>query len=177
MKGAAILVLALVMTMTGKQILATTAAADFPAHVSSSFQFVVRAPLTRAAALFGPEGERCWAGPHWNPEFLYPQPGKDVQGAVFTVQRGPHNSVWVNTFFDPAGGRMQYVSFIPETLVFTVDVQLTALDAASTRVEVTYARTALDAAANDDVQAMGKRDRESGPEWQQAIESCLGGQR
>jgi hypothetical protein len=144
-----------------------------PMHVSHRFQFFVRAPLIRASALFGPNGERCWAGPNWNPEFLSPQPGKDVQGAVFTIQHGPHKSVWVNTLFDPAAGRMQYVAFIPDTLVTTVDVRLTAVDPSSTSVEVTYARTALDAAANDEVEALGGRDRESGPEWQQAIEKCL----
>ena len=160
MKGVALLLLAFDMTTA-------------PAHVSNSFQFVVRAPLIRAAALFGPEGERCWAGQHWNPEFLFPQPAKDVQGAVFTVQHGPHKSVWVNTLFDAEGGRMQYVSFIPEALVSTVDVRLSALGAASTRVEVTYARTALNIAANGDVQAMGKSDAQSGPDWQQAIEKCL----
>jgi hypothetical protein len=144
-----------------------------PVHVRNSFQLLVRAPLARAATLFGPDGERCWAGPHWNPEFLYPQPGKDVQGAVFTIQHGPHKSVWVNTLFDPSAGLMQYVSFIPETLVSTVDVRLTAVNLSSTSVKVTYARTALDAAANDEVEALGKRDRESGPEWQQAIEKCL----
>jgi hypothetical protein len=160
MKGAAILLLAFNMTTA-------------PAHVSNSFQIVVRAPLIRAAALFGPEGERCWAGQHWNPEFLFPQPGKDVQGAVFTVQHGPHKSVWVNTLFDTAGGRMQYVSFIPEALVSTVDVRLFPLDAASTRVEVTYVRTALNITANEEVQAMGKSDAQSGPDWQQSIEKCL----
>jgi len=144
-----------------------------PAHDCNSFQFVIRAPLHRAAPLFGPEGERRWAGQHWNPKFLYPQPGKDVQGAVFTVQRGSHTSLWVNTLFDAEGGRMQYVSFVPGTLVSTVDVQLTALDTFSTGVEVTYARTALDVEANDEVQTMGRSDRESGPHWQQAIESCL----
>jgi hypothetical protein len=147
-----------------------------PAHVCNSFQFVIRAPLHRAAPLFGAEGERCWAGQHWNPEFLYPQPGKDVQGAVFTVQRGPHTSVWVNTLFDVEGGRMQYVSF-PGSVVSTIDVQLTALDTSSTRVEVTYVRTALDVGANDDVKTMGRSDRESGPHWQQAIEGCLTAQR
>jgi hypothetical protein len=144
-----------------------------PTHVSHRFQFVVRAPLLHAAALFGPNGERCWAGPKWNPDFLYPQPGEDVKGAVFTIQHGPHKSVWVNTLFDPASGRMQYVAFIPETLVTTVDVLLTAVDPSSTNVEVTYARTALDAAANDEVEVLGKRDGESGPEWQRAIEKCL----
>jgi hypothetical protein len=68
---------------------------------------------------------------------------------------------------------MQYVAFIPETLVSTVNVQLTAVDGSSTSVDVTYARTALDVAANDEVEALGKRDGESGPEWQQAIEKCL----
>jgi hypothetical protein len=144
-----------------------------PAHVSNSFHLLVQAPLARTATLFGPNGERCWAGPHWNPEFLYPQPGIDVQGAVFTIQHGPHKSVWVNTVFDPAAGRMQYVAFIPGMLVSTVNVRLTAIDGSSTSVEVSYARTALDTAANDEVEGLGKRDRESGPEWQRSIEECL----
>src|ERR1700689_1161275 len=139
-----------------------SSASAAPAHVRNSFQFVIRAPLHRAAALFGPDGERWWAGQHWNPEFLYPQPGKDVQGAVFTVQHGPHNSVWVTTLFDPPEGRMQYVSFIPNRLVSKVDVRLTPVDPSSTRVEVSYERTALDMAANEDGEAMGKRDREGG---------------
>jgi hypothetical protein len=160
--------------MTNQQ---TSQTAALPAHVRNSFQFVVRAPLSRAAPLFGPEGERCWAGPHWSPEFLYPQPGKDIQGAVFTVQHGPHTSVWVNTLFDPAAGRMQYVAFIAGAHVSTVDVRLTALDPSSTSVAVTYARTALDVTANDDVRAMGTSDSESGPHWKQAIESCLMGSR
>ena len=87
MKGGVLLFLSVIISMTNQQV---AQSASLPAHVSNSFQFVVRAPLNRAAPLFGPEGERCWAGQHWNPEFLYPQPGKDVQGAVFTVQHGPH---------------------------------------------------------------------------------------
>jgi hypothetical protein len=145
----------------GGIVLAIILSATQPAHVSNTFHLVVPAPLSRAA------------GPHWNPEFVYPQPGQDVQGAVFTVQHGPHRAIWVNTVFDTAAGRMQYVSFIPDTLVFTVDVRLSAVDPAHTSVEVTYARTALDAAVNDEVEIMGTRDRESGPEWQEAIEKCL----
>ena len=66
------------------------------AHVSNSFHFLVHAPLGRAAPLFGPEGERVWAGEEWNPQFLYPQPAKDVPGAVFTVQQGDRKSVWIS---------------------------------------------------------------------------------
>jgi hypothetical protein len=163
MKGGIFLCLGMIFSMTNTE----------PAHVQNTFQFIIHAPLRRAAALFGPDGERCWAGPRWNPEFLYPQPPKDVQGAVFKVQHGPHNSVWVNTLFDLEGGRMQYVAFIPDVLVTTVDVRLTSIDPSSTKVEVDYARTAVDAAANENVEAMGKSDRDSGPQWQQAIEACL----
>jgi hypothetical protein len=177
MKGSVLLFLTVIISMANQPNLGVAKAAAVPAHVSNSFQFVIRAPLSRAAPLFGPEGERCWAGRQWNPEFVYPQPGKDVQGAVFTVQHGPHTSVWVNTLFDPEGGRMQYVSFVPGIHVFTVDVRLTPVDSTSTSVEVTYVRTALDVGANDDVETMGKSDRESGPHWQQEIEGCLRAQR
>jgi hypothetical protein len=144
-----------------------------PARVSNTFDFIVRAPVQRAAALFGPEAERCWAGADWNPEFLYPQPGRDTEGAVFRVRRGSYNSIWVNTLFDLDRGHMQYVAFIADLLVTTVDVRLTPLDPASTKVEVTYVRTALDPAANEHVEALGNGDRNSGPQWQQAIEACL----
>jgi hypothetical protein len=43
------------------------------AHVSTTFRFQLAAPLARVAPLFGPEGERCWAGKDWDPHFLYPQ--------------------------------------------------------------------------------------------------------
>ncbi|HTX39575.1 MAG TPA: hypothetical protein VME43_31365 [Bryobacteraceae bacterium] len=144
-----------------------------PTHVSNRFQFEVRAPLATTAVLFAPEAERGWVGKDWNPEFIYPQPAADVPGAVFTVQQGAQKSVWVNTRFDVEGGRMQYVSFVPETLVSTVEVCLTPLAPSRTGVEVTYSRTALDASANERVEALGASDREKGPHWQDAIERYL----
>ena len=142
-------------------------------HVRSTFQFTLSVPLHRAAPLLGPLGERCWAGEHWNPEFLHPQPAKDIEGAVFTVQHGPYRSIWVNTVFDLPNGRIQYVSFIPDALVSTIEVQLTAVDPATTRVEVAYSRTALTASANDQVQQLAASDRTSGPHWQAGISACL----
>jgi len=145
-----------------------------PVRVTNSFQFVVKAPMERAAPLFGPEGERCWAGKHWDPKFIYPQPAHDEQGAVFTVQHGPHTSVWVNTIFDLKGGRMQYVALISDALVSVIDVRLTPVDK-TTHVEVTYSRTALTPDANEDVKAMGAQDSNSGPEWEASIAACLHG--
>jgi hypothetical protein len=143
-------------------------------HVVNSFRFEVAASMERVAPLFAPEAERSWAGEHWKPIFLYPQPGRDVQGAVWTIKHGPFNSVWVNTLFDLPGGRMQYVAITGEHFVMTVDVRVTAMASSRTAVEVTYTRTALDPSANEDVRALGESDRTSAPEWQKGIESALG---
>lgn len=166
----------IVLTLATFGISAPLAAQATPelAHVSNTFHFEVPAALSRVAPVFGPEAERGWAGKHWNPVFLYPQPGKDIEGAVFTVEHGHKHSVWVNTVFDVGGGRFQYVSFIPDALVTTVDVKLTAVSTARTAVDVTYVRTALQAQANDDVRALGVDDRESGADWQKAVETYLG---
>jgi hypothetical protein len=166
-----------IFTMNNTQNTASGQVPAAPAHASNSFHFLVHAPLSSAAPLFGPDGERSWAGDEWNPQFLYPQKGKDIQGAVFTVQHGQHKSVWINTLFDVAAGRMQYVSFVADVMVSTVDVRLTSVDPLTTSVDVTYVRTALDASAEEEVQALGQSDRQKGSHWQDAIETYVREQR
>jgi len=139
----------------------------------TTFDLLVHLPLRQAEALFGPEGERPWAGPRWDPQFLYPQPGHDTEGAVFTVQHGHMNSVWVNTAFDLEGRRFQYVYFLPGILVTVIDVRFDPTSADSTAVHVIYTRTAITAEGNQHVDKMAAADSKAGPEWQQAIDSYL----
>jgi hypothetical protein len=143
------------------------------AHVSSTFRFTVNAPMRDAAALFGPEGERAWAGKDWNPQFVFPTPARDVEGAVFTVQHGEHTAVWINTVFDLETGRMQYVYVLADLLATTIDVRLHPIDPTHTEVDVTYTRTALRPDANEHVLRMGKHDGEQGPEWEASIRTYL----
>lgn len=147
-------------------------AQPFP-HLTANFDFVVCAPLHKAAPLFGPEGERAWAGKHWNPEFIHPQPARDVQGAVFTIQNQLGKAVWVNTLFDLHTGRFQYVQFLSNLMVTVVDVRLEPGGQNSTRVKVQYTRTALTAKGSRHVTAMHDVDRKSGHEWEQAINGSL----
>lgn len=139
------------------------------AHVRTSFSFVAGAPLHKVAPLFGAEGERAWAGSHWDPRFLYPQPPQDIEGAVFAIP----GSIWVNTQFDPQAGRIQYVAFIPDAVVTIIDLKLTPRGQAATQVDVTYRRTALVARANAQFEELGKSDAAKGPEWQSAIAAAL----
>lgn len=146
------------------------------AHVRNEFEFTVHAPYRVAAPLFGPEGERPWAGGQWDPQFLYPQRALDSQGAVFTIRHGHHHAYWINTSFDTEARHFQYVYFIPDAMVVLIDVRFTELDPGNTKVNVSYERTALNPAANQHVQEMGNSDRESGKEWGTAINDYLAGQ-
>ncbi len=142
-------------------------------RVRTEFEFLVHAPYKVAAPLFGPEGERAWTDHHWDPHFLYPNPAQDVEGAVFQVRHGHHTSTWINTAFDLNQGHIQYVYFIPDTMVTLIDIHLTQPDTANTQVHVAYVRTALDAAANQHVRGFGDADRKNGPSWSTDIDHYL----
>jgi hypothetical protein len=144
-----------------------------PVHVRTEFELTVRAPYRVAFPLFGPDGERSWAGADWSPQFVYPSPAADVPGTVFTVKHGAHQAVWVNTAFDVQGHHIQYAYFISDVMVTTIDLNFLPLDSASTKVSVTYDRTALSVAANEHVQHFGATDRARVAGWEKAINAYL----
>ena len=144
------------------------------AHVRNEFEFTVYAPYARVAPLFGADAERAWAGDTWSPHFLFPASAPfDVPGAVFTIEHGGHHATWVCTSFDLKAGRVQYVYLIGSALATLIDIHLSAPDSKSTHVQVIYERTALRPDANDHVRVTGESDRDSGKEWQKAIERYL----
>jgi hypothetical protein len=144
-----------------------------PLHVRTEFDLTVRAPYNVAFPLFGPVGERSWAGADWNPQFIYPSPAADVQGTVFTVKHGTYQAVWVNTAIDLEGHHIQYAYVISDVMVATISLTFLSLDSASTKVTVVYERTALNVAANDHVQQFGAADRARGADWERAINGYL----
>jgi hypothetical protein len=137
----------------------------------NDFSFVAQAPIDVAGPLFGADKERGWA-PDWNPVFLWPQDAGDQPGMVFTIAHGDKTAVWVNTVFDLAAGRAQYVYVLPDVVATVVSVQLAPIGN-TTRVVVTYERTALREAARDVVRHMAERDANAGPEWEHQINAYL----
>jgi hypothetical protein len=144
---------------------------DPVAHTEEKFEFVANATMDKVAPLMGADRERVWA-PGWNPHFLYPRPAADQPGMVFTVMHGPYDVPWVNTEFDRAAGRVQYVYVIPDTLVTVITIRLTP-QGDKTHVAVEYDRTALNAGANDHVRQFAEHDRKDGPEWAEQINGWL----
>ena len=142
-----------------------------PLHTCERFAFTAHAPFDVIWPLFGADGERLWS-PDWNPVFVWPLNAIDQEGMVFKVPRGDKTAVWVNTAFDRAAHRIQYVYVLPDVVVTVIALQLTPI-AESTHVAVTYSRTALEAAANDLVSEMADQDRAAGREWDLQINTYL----
>lgn len=142
-------------------------------HVRTSFDLMVHAPYAVTAPLFGPNGERAWAGKHWNPEFIHPQPASDVEGAVFTIHHGSLSAVWVTSVFDVEARHFQYVYFLPGLMVTVIDVRFTTVNPDATRVNVVYTRTAVTPEGNEHVTAMSEGDKSAGKEWREAIDEYL----
>lgn len=142
-------------------------------RTQTAFDVTVNLPYAEAAPLFGPEGERAWAGESWNPQFLYPQPAHDEQGAVFTIQHSRGAATWVNALFDLEARHFIYAYFLPGLLVTSIDVRFKSANPSSTRVHVVYTRTAVAPAGNDHVTLFTSNDKSAADEWQQAIDSYL----
>jgi len=141
------------------------------AHTEEKFAFTANAPMDRVAPLFGADKERAWA-PKWNPQFIHPSPAADVEGMVFTVAHHHLQAAWLNTEFDLANGRIQYVSVIPDIMLTMITLKVKP-EGDRTHVEVEYDRTALTPDADARVREMAAQDRVSGPEWENQINQYL----
>lgn len=140
-------------------------------HTREQFSLVANAPFEIAWPLFGADKERAWAA-DWNPVFIWPEQALDQEGMVFEVKHGEKKAVWVNTAFDPAARRIQYVYVLPEVVVTMITLELMPLNG-STRVDVVYERTALEHEASETVREMALRDRLAGEEWRRQINEYL----
>ena len=146
------------------------------AHVENAFTFRIHSPYESVAPLFGAWKEKVWAGDEWKPTFLYPQPARDIEGAVFTIEHGHAHAhaTWVNTALDLQTGHVQYVYVIPEKQAVRIDIHLARHEGPEwTDVNVVYQRTALEPDFNSRVVELGDKDRQSAPEWSSAIERYL----
>jgi hypothetical protein len=181
------MVLLIAATLSFAAVQASSAQQENRMHTETTFDVLVHAPYAQTAALFSPEGERAWAGKHWDPQYLHnpapnPAPNSapastpipDKQGAVFTIaHRGGFKAVWVTTRRDLDARHFQYVYFIPEIMVTTIDVRFQVVEPHTTKVTVTYARTAVTPEGDEHVKAMAEGDQSSGKEWQSAIDEYL----
>jgi hypothetical protein len=110
-------------------------------RVTRSASFDLGAPMDDVFPLFGPERERDWAW-GWQPEPVDPPQINAEEGAVFKTTHNGDETVWVISRYDPANGRVEYVTFRHDDRLGQISIQVSAM-ANGSHVEVTYAFTAL----------------------------------
>jgi hypothetical protein len=125
-------------------------------------------PADEARRLFTPEGERDWAGEHWDP--VYPAGSSAPDGAsvgtVFTTESSGGAATWV--VVAATASRLAYARVVPGELGGTVDVTLTATDGGC-RVDVAYDVTSLGPAGAGFVRELESGFDEFLRGWQKAI--------
>jgi hypothetical protein len=120
--------------------------------------------------MFGPEGERAWAGPGWNPRICWsPSAGGDAEGMVFTLDNG---STWINVRFDALARVAEYVHLLAG-VVTRIRVEVRPRDERTSEAFVTYAWTATCAEAEDVVRERAAATAESLPTWGEKVNAAL----
>jgi hypothetical protein len=85
--------------------------------------FTVPLPVAAALTLFTPEGERRWAGPHWDPTYAIPNAASDdsAPGTVFATESDGGAATWI--VVERREDRISYARVAPGRIAGTVSVE------------------------------------------------------
>ena len=142
-------------------------------QVSRTGAFDLPCSADTAFPLFSPEGEREWVK-GWNPEPVFPHEIEFSRDTVFRQGSGDEEAVWTIVDADWQTHRAEYVRLAPASHSGHIVVKVDPLDAAHSRVTVSYTVTAfgehapnLLASFSEKAYAAKMRD------WQEEISSYL----
>ena len=140
-------------------------------HIERSHTIQLLSPPDQVFPLFTPEGRQRWSA--FRPVMLR-VPAEGWEGAVFhqpTIHAIPNTGVV--TEYDPLRRRIRYLTFMPQSEAFEMEIQVGPLGEGS-YATVTYRVTALSAAANDEVTAFFQGHFETQVDrWASAIDGHL----
>lgn len=143
---------------------------DFTHHVVRTHTITIGKPAEAAFRYFTPEGERAWAK-DWDPAWHWPPDGETRAGMVFTTEHGGEHTIWTLTRHEPEAGLVEYVRTTPGSRVGLVRVRCIAASTEATRVEVSYALTALSPEGRKTIEALDQAAFAGFIEsWREAIE-------
>jgi hypothetical protein len=150
---------------------ATRAESGARLHAHQSFTITLNAVPDVAVRAFGAVAEERWA-PGFDPRFAYPNPPKDTEGAVFTLD-GKTTQVWLLQRWDMTQHVVRYVAVDPGVKISAIDIEVAPLGANGSRATVTYDRTSLSPAGDAEVAAWAKTFAAQAPDWATAINGYL----
>ncbi|KAB2857952.1 MAG: hypothetical protein F9K46_12385 [Anaerolineae bacterium] len=143
-------------------------------RISHSHTLEFTAFIEQVFPLFTPVKEKLWLAQWQFIPIYHTTASLEESGAVFKTQHGDQpEEFWVMAGYDLQEHRVQYVRFLPDLLLTTIDIQCLA-KGDKTRVSVTYTRTGLSEVGNTKLTAFTTEAyREQMAFWQHAIEHYL----
>jgi hypothetical protein len=103
-------------------------------------------PVAEVFSLFSPEGEKSWV-PGWDYENVMgtTELSEDYVFLTRNHDHGTREAIWIVKTYDPKSHVVQYYKIEPDEKIGVVTVKCTELEAARTKVQVTYKYLALSA--------------------------------
>lgn len=109
----------------------------------------IEAPPETVFPLLCPVREAEWLE-GWGYHMIYSESGLVEEGAVFsTASEGEPDTVWIVTRHDRHAHEVEFARFTPGSRTCVLRLAVTARDAQSSYVDVTYTYTGLSPAGND----------------------------
>ncbi len=135
--------------------------------------FTVGGPVDLVFSLFSPIGEKSWV-PQWDPELLHPAGVEWERGLIFRTREETGDAIWIVTWLDHPGHRVEYYRVEPSRYVARVEVSCKAISAVETDVQTTYEFIGLSKEGNDHIATMTDEDYKAKmARWQNWINTCL----
>ena len=119
--------------------------------IQHSTEFDIEQSVEEVFPLFSPEGEKHWV-PDWDYENITGGTTELCEDYIFLTQHHDHaagKAIWIVKTYEPEAHRIQFYKVEPEDKVGVISVQCTPLGSSATRVNVSYAYTALSRAGED----------------------------
>ena len=121
-----------------------------------------------AFPLFDPVHESKW-DPSWKPELTSTS---IAEGLVFFTDDERGRATWLLDSYEPGALQIRYVVF-SQTVLDRIDIALKPDGTNRSIARVTYTRTALDPAADEQVRRFGYTFPSQAPHWEAAINGVL----
>ena len=139
-----------------------------------SFSIQLDGSVAEVTPLFGPVRESEWA-PAWSPCFLHPPVPNQTEGAIFTTSaHDGHERLWFLTTYNPATGRVAYLTINPRVVSDQITIEVAAAEANRSNAIVTYRRSALSSSGNAEVVRLNAQwAADQRLEWESAINAAL----
>ena len=116
-----------------------------PERISHSYTQALNAPAEKIFPLLCPVMESKWVN-GWDPVDVFTHSGHAERDCIFV---NPDKSVWIITRYQPENHLVEFIKFVPDTVVGRIEIQLNEKKSNLCLADITYSYTTIGAKGKD----------------------------